>query len=330
MHRATHPALLLAAVACLSACGNDAPTPGTAPGPTPGTTPAPAPGPTPGTTPAPGRAPGAAPAGGAAKPRTLTLVTYNVLADPDTKAKRVPALLKLLDETDADIIVLQEAATWFLHSLRAEPWVSAGKYQFPTGQGGPIAARGLFIMAKHPIARFQAWPMPGRQGRALLVTTINIDGHTTLVATVHLESLLEAGPTRAAQLDLVFEKLRKPEEAILLGDFNFGDGEKPETTHLDPAYADAWSVLRPADPGFTWNIEQSPMAARASFPNESSRRIDRILVKSNFWKPKSVRIIGNHPLDPDNPDQPDLYPSDHFGLVAVLEAHNVQDQQPGD
>ena len=297
MHRMVRPGLLLAAVLCLSACER----------------------------PTPGRGAGDAPVGETQKTHTLTLLTYNVLADRAAEGERVPALLKALEESDADIIALQEVAPWFLRTLLAEPWVK-DDYHTTMAQDEPLVARGLFILSKHPIERAYAQQLPGRQGRAVLVAAIDVHGRRTLVATVHLESPLDAGQTRASQLDIAFGLLADSGEAILLGDFNFGDGEKPEAGHLDKSFPDMWLALRPTDPGFTWNIEKSQMAAQGSFPGETSRRIDRILVKSKLWRPRSIRIIGNEPVVSGRRD---VFPSDHFGVVGVLESRLTQGHEDG-
>jgi hypothetical protein len=74
-------------------------------------------------------------------------------------------------------------------------------------------------------------------------------------------------------------------------------------------------MVHPKDPGYTWNIEVSDMARKGSFPGEPSRRLDRILVRSNVWVPEKIRIIGDKPVVPKNKE---LFPSDHFGLIATL------------
>ena len=57
------------------------------------------------------------------------------------------------------------------------------------------------------------------------------------------------------------------------------------------------------------------MAKKGSFPGEKSRRLDRILLRSSVWKPREIRMIGDQPI---NPGKKDLFPSDHFGLLAGL------------
>ena len=245
---------------------------------------------------------------------TLTVLTYNILANPTLEGERFPALLNLIEESDADVIALQEIAPWSLAKLKGEPWVQE-KYHAARADGRPWVAGGQFILSKYPIEKAISKRLPGGRRRPILVATIRVKERTLAVGTVHLASPLAAGATRAQQLDAVFPLLEGTDDAILLGDFNFGDGEKPDTQHLDESYEDMWLALRPDDRGYTWNIEKSKMAKNGSFPGEESRRVDRILVRSSAWQSKSIRIIGD---DPVVPGERDLFPSDHFGLVGVL------------
>jgi len=241
------------------------------------------------------------------KADTLKVVTYNVLAEKVNTKQRVPALFKILKDANADIIVLQEVSPWLLFEMLDEP--SLKDYALFEGYG-----EYLFIAnVKADITRHEK--LPGRQNRSVFFAQFTINGRKVAIATAHMESPLEAGPTRAKQLDQIFGLLKDCDDAILLGDFNFGDGEEPETSHLDKKYVDAWRAVKPNDPGYTWNIEKSDMAKNGSFPGEKSRRIDRILVRSDRWKPVAAEIIGDKPL---NEGKQDAFPSDHFGLTATL------------
>lgn len=242
----------------------------------------------------------------------LVFCTYNVLADQVGVQKRLPALFAILQESQADIIALQEVAPWFLLALEQEEWARA--YHPTIVDGKHVAPGGQYILSKLPVKSFVYRYLPGRQRRTVLVAEVEVNGRRIAVATTHMESYLEDGPIRAAQLDVIFPLLAGYDDAILLGDLNFGDGE-PETAHLRSDYVDLWTVLHPAKPGFTWDIEKSRMARRGSFPKERSRRLDRILVSSAVWDPKWIRIVGDQAVTQDN----ELFPSDHFGLVGALE-----------
>jgi endonuclease/exonuclease/phosphatase family metal-dependent hydrolase len=129
-----------------------------------------------------------------------------------------------------------------------------------------------------------------------------------------MESYLEDGPVQAVQLDRMFARLRGAEHALLLGDLNFGDGE-PESSHLEAGYEDRWIALHPGLPGYTWDIDRSDLARDSSFRGEPSRRLDRVLLRSSVWRGGAVTILGDRPV---HPGKTDLFPSDHFGLLADL------------
>jgi len=246
--------------------------------------------------------------------RELVLVTYNVLANPHRADARIPALLAILKATEADIIALQEVTPWFLRILLKHPWVQR-YHRTPSGPKG-VAPGGLMILSKFPITRTLVASLPGRQGRKGLLADLRVNGTTLAVLTCHLESFLTDSKTRATQLEVIFPLLQHAPDAVLLGDLNFGDKVQPETKRLPKTYRDLWTALRKDTPGYTWDNERSPMAQKGAFAGEQSRRLDRILWRSAQWRPHTVRIIGSRPVAPDKPA---LFPSDHFGLMGVLQ-----------
>lgn len=243
----------------------------------------------------------------------LRVLTYNVLADRDAADARVPRLLEILRDAKADIIVMQEFAPWFAERLLKEEWVKP--YHRPTKDGRTLIAHEYLVLSRFPVLSFDQALLPGKQRRVYFAARLGLPTGPTDVATCHLESFLEDGPMRAQQLDVFFARLSGTHDAFFAGDFNFGDGEQPDTAHLDAEFRDAWLMLYPKDPGFTWNIEKSRMAREGSFVGEKSRRLDRILFRSKNWIPVSAQILGDSPIDPKNPR---VFPSDHFGLLAVF------------
>jgi endonuclease/exonuclease/phosphatase family metal-dependent hydrolase len=243
---------------------------------------------------------------------TAKLLTYNVLADQVHLEARLPALFEILKKSDADIIAMQEVAPWFLIELGKQEWLK--KYHGTMAEGKLIAPRGLLILSKSPILKVTAELLTTRQHRALLVVETKIKNIKVAVATCHLESPLEASKTRAIQIEEFYKILDKAEHSVFLGDFNFGDGEEPETSMLIPKYVDSWRHTNPKDVGYTWNIEKSEMAKLGSFPNEKSRRLDRIFIHSKNLTPTKTEIIGNNEIQGNK----GVFPSDHFGLLGEV------------
>ena len=256
----------------------------------------------------------------APKAVSVKLLTYNVLADQQQFGKvRNSKLLEILENSNADIIALQEVAPEFAEQLYLQEWV--GKYHWHKKDGKPFVAREFIILSKYPILSYVSEKLLSIQHRNLFIITVEIEGVKTSIGTCHLESRLEDGPLRAEQLDQFFKHLNETEESFFLGDFNFGDGEQPETGRLNSEYQDPWLMLRPNEPGYTWDREKSDMALKGSFPKEKSRRIDRVLFKSKRWIPKSIKILGDKPV---SDQQPHIFPSDHFGLEAVFEFKQLE------
>ena len=121
-------------------------------------------------------------------------------------------------------------------------------------------------------------------------------------------------------MKIIFDQLKEKENALFLGDFNFGDGEAEEKT-IPTVYKDCWSITNPKQPGFTWNREISPMAKQGSFTNEKSRRLDRVLLKSDDFSPIKSTIIGNTPIT----NSKTLFPSDHFGFCLLYTSPSPRD-----
>lgn len=240
------------------------------------------------------------------------LLTYNVLADPVHQETRLPAIFDILGKSDADIIALQEVAPWFLIELEKQEWLK--KYHATMADGKLIAPRGLLILSKSPIQKVTAELLTTRQHRALLIVETEIKNIKVAVATCHLESPLEASRTRAIQIDQFFKILDQTEHSVFLGDFNFGDGEEPETSMMIPKFLDSWLHTNGKQAGHTWNMEINELAKSGSFPNEKSRRLDRIFIKSKHLAPTKTEIIGDRKIE----NTKGLYPSDHFGLLGTL------------
>ncbi len=237
--------------------------------------------------------------------KSIKLLTYNVLRDPTDLDRRLTALMKLLGESCADVMALQEVWPGFFRRLSREPWLS-GYHQLEQ-KGKPAAPGGLHVLSKFPIERVVFHHLPSRQARGVVVVHLRAHGRRLAVGTIWLESPLEDGPARVKQLGEVWPLLEGADDAVLMGDFNFGDGERPETASLDKRFVDLWMALRPGEPGYTWKIEKSEMARRGSFPGGESRRIDRILIRSKLWQPRDIQIIGDHPVRPGDRS---LFPSD--------------------
>jgi endonuclease/exonuclease/phosphatase family metal-dependent hydrolase len=245
-------------------------------------------------------------------PKSIKLVTYNVLVLPTHIEERAQPLFKILEDSDADIIALQEVGEWFTTML-AKSELSKKYAQVSTVTEW---CGGQFFLSKYRVKKTRCVPLPGKQWRTALIATFDIDGRDLTIATTHMTSALDAGAHRAEELKVIFNELEGKGDAMLMGDLNFGDGV-PEVKAIPKDYTDFWTLLHPGEPGFTWDNEKSDMAGKSPerFTGEPSRRLDWIILRSDVWKPQSVEIIGNEPVIPGRKD---IFPSDHFGVAGVM------------
>lgn len=255
---------------------------------------------------------GAVPLDAADAPQELVVVSWNVLADASERERRLPVLLTTLRDARPDVIAVQEATTWFSSALAAEPWAKdlrrvpvEADHAFPGG---------LAVFTRLSVVGALVVEIPSDMSRCGLLVELSLGSSSLAVGVVHLDSHLEDGPVRSQQLQAMGRAFAGQQHAVLLGDFNFGDGE-PEGRDVPPGFVDVWSVLHPGKPGFTWDIARSPMARRGSFPDEPSRRLDRVLVRSPTWRPTAMSLFGTDPV-PDTKGE--VFPSDHFGVRVVL------------
>lgn len=241
--------------------------------------------------------------------KSLTLLTYNIAMSAPRQAERTPVILELLKQSNADVIALQEASIEFIVALSEQPWFK-DTYSLTKLKDTDSAVRGVIVCTKLPIEKWEYRVLPGPQQRAAVLIHTTYLGKKMFIATTHLESPLNASKIRAEQLKLLMQRLNEAEEAILLADLNFGDDAPHEAVFIIPAYVDAWRVLHPSSSGFTFDLDQNPEARTAAFIGETSRRLDRILVRSNRLKPKTAELIGMRTGNA-------VPPSDHFGVLAV-------------
>jgi endonuclease/exonuclease/phosphatase family metal-dependent hydrolase len=113
----------------------------------------------------------------------------------------------------------------------------------------------------------------------------------------------EAARTESAKVILAFvEKLPKGVPVVLTGDFNTGAGSDAHAT-LARTLKDAWQVS---------SQRKGPEGTFHAFRGEEpdKQRIDWILFRAP-WKVTSAETITDH--------QGDLYPSDHYPVMATFE-----------
>ncbi len=259
----------------------------------------------------------------------LKVLTWNLWFGEFELMARLEAALAIIRSHDPDVIALQEVVPETLEHICDTPWIRDG-YHLSDSTGETIEGYGTVLLTRVLPAQQTILDFPSVMGRKLVSADIPVGTSMLRVGTVHLESL-ESTPARLDQLDISFPFLREADAAILMGDFNF-DPADPEEAFIPEDFTDLWALLHPESNGWTRDTDANVMAALFS-ERPKARRIDRILLRSGTtgshgtgshgtgshrtgWRGTEIQLVGTKPCTADDPT---LFPSDHFGLVACLE-----------
>jgi len=246
---------------------------------------------------------------------TLTFVTFNIWFGEYYFEQRFHALMDILKDTDADIIGLQEVTHESLELILEEEWVK-DNYFISDITGTTFLSYGVIFLSRIPVKQLELYPLKSLMGRYVLIAEFNINGQKLLVGTTHLESLRHSAKIRRVQLEKIFAWLDNSDNSVLMGDFNFCSSWE-ENSNIDNRYSDIWKVLRVNEPGYTEDTDINLMRKQLKRP-EKKVRFDRIISRSSTpgWKPNRINRLGMKPI---SPEYPNVFPSDHFGLLGIFE-----------
>ncbi|MBD2301843.1 endonuclease/exonuclease/phosphatase family protein [Nostoc sp. FACHB-190] len=252
---------------------------------------------------------------------TLTIASFNVLCDLYEKdkiaiEKRLPVIVEELSQCNADIIAIQEATPNLLELLLSQTWVR-NYYISESSAAVTVRPYGNLLLSRLPftMVEHQFW---GR--KRVLVGSCEINDQLLHIAVVHLTSdrSQNALEKRQHQLTTILAYLQTlPGSSLIAGDFNTR-GNEQEDIITNAGYIDIWQQLNPQTPGYTFDPQRNALAALMSLQGIPAR-LDRILLRSqnHDWQPQSIDLFACEPV-PGTAGK--IYPSDHFGLRAVLKA----------
>ena len=245
----------------------------------------------------------------------IALLTWNVWFGEFLWQERFAALLDIARACRPDIVALQEVTHRHLEQLLAVDWVRR-EFRISDITGSTLQPHGVLLLSRLPLRNLGLQELPSDKDRKMLVAEVGLGARSVCVGNLHLESSPQAAPVRLVQLDKILPRLQGAQRTLLMGDFNFDPVQLPEQARVDRYFRDLWAELRPDEPGFTEDTAINGMLL-SSKGREKQVRFDRILLRSPVpgWIPASVQLIGTRPV---TPRQPELFPSDHFGLAGSV------------
>lgn len=242
----------------------------------------------------------------------LRVLTLNIWFGRAHREQRTDALIELLLRLDPDIVALQEMTEGVLKRLVADTRLGAN-YWFSDREGITFSNYGVVVLSKVRPSHCDLWPLTSTMNRALIDVRWELPVGTVQLGAVHLESRRPNGAARITQMEEAAPMLNAGDWTLWVGDFNFCSGF-PENDAIPPGFHDLWPHLRGTDPGWTIDTARNRMTALEK-QREKRVRFDRIMMATRKpgWLPRAIELVGDQALAPD------VFVSDHFGLVADFE-----------
>jgi endonuclease/exonuclease/phosphatase family metal-dependent hydrolase len=263
-------------------------------------------------------------------------------------AERTPKLFRLLQDTNPDVICLQEVEPPFLKKLLSQKWAQEtyGYCSASPTSLSTVTPFGQVVLSKHPIKSTVCLHSPDSIKRQMIadVAVEETGGsggdsvspgnpprqYSVLVASLHLSSdhskgkLVDKSGRRRAELDSVLHYCKQHERTapnsctVLVGDFNTPHDPDHDLQSLE--FQDVWESLRPGEKGNTYDCEGNWLTKQLTIRGQSFRP-DRILVgnlstnrasSSLVIQPQDIALV-QATFEDDS-----LPASDHHGLLTTL------------
>ena len=260
----------------------------------------------------------------------LRVATANILSDQSRWVERREVLLAGLAGVGADVIALQEVrdpltggnARWLADALGGYEVRACAK------AGRRSRREGLAVLSRLPVAGDEVLDL-GSQRRVAQFVRVEAGGRPVAVVNGHYHFPVGAHRAQVRQVGRVLERVRglEPGTAVVAcGDFN-ATPEAPAVALMRSAFTSAHRARHGREPAFTCPtplisggrvrraVTRGLLGLFAAQPSDLWRAtLDYLFVGPEF-RVVDCRII----LDQPDPDDPTLYASDHFGLLATLE-----------
>ncbi|AKG21649.1 endonuclease/exonuclease/phosphatase [Calothrix sp. 336/3] len=259
----------------------------------------------------------------------IKVATINILFKMELWDKRQDLLVSGLQATNADIIALQEVNILGntgdrLAEKLGMPYVyQVNCYESPY-TGGP--AYGIAILSRYPFIKQASLDLK-TQGRVAQLVQVEINNQPVIICNGHYYWQPGSCQARMEQFQLLVNWLSElsPElPIIMVGDFN-ATPDTPEITFLRHHFTSAYAQFHGAEPEYTC---PTPLARanRKLWRKMALGMINAVVHRSiKSWRGTLDYVFFNQHLQVNHceliltepaPENPLLYPSDHFGIAA--------------
>jgi endonuclease/exonuclease/phosphatase family metal-dependent hydrolase len=263
-----------------------------------------------------------------ASPTTLRVVTLNLWNEQGPHEARLRRVAEGLRALAPDVVALQEVRERPDLDNQAATLAAAldMRHAFARAAEWGGGFEGLAILSRHPIVAHETEPLPSpSEGRAVLGARIAAPGGEFFAATTHLTYRMADGLWREREVvavDTFCRRFRGDGPGVLCGDFNAAPDcdeirfLRGRATLADRRtyWQDAFACAGKGD-GWTWT-RRNPYTAPLGHL-ELDRRIDYVFVSPA--RRDGVASVIESRVVLDEPDASGVWPSDHFGVLAVIQ-----------
>jgi len=303
-------------------------------------------------------------------PSTFKIITYNIwgkkkkgkteeetLFEENFFNKRMESICKIIKNSNADIVCLQEVSNDSYEKLKELKEIYPYFYENPFQcdidlHGNRKRDLETFIFSKYPCKKFSIISLQGNQNWNNSMSVIEFDNLIILNTYLQAGTKLSPGQEKKwfhysrcrynefMSISDFLKKYNKGQKPIIMvGDFNTNlDGNEEDWPELKALKTldldDSWNNI--TTNGNTENTDINRMRYYFKF-QEKNVRVDGILFSKNMFNVKNAQIIGNESIETTDEERKgfidfrtniskisnisdvNFWPSDHFGVLAELE-----------
>lgn len=243
----------------------------------------------------------------------LRVATLNILNLADRWEERLPLLLADTAALRPDLLGLQEVV-YPMQQDRLLAAATPDEHGIHRGWAGR-PEYGNSLLVREPLVADGVERLDlGHQRAAHRVTVTLPDGARLLVAVTHLHHRVPDAALRDEQTAALVAWLdaAPPTTAqVVMGDFNADPGEPAYGRMVGASFRSAYAEANGSEPDVTW---PSGLQAPAMDTDGDPSCLDYIWLRGSA-RTVHARLWADRPAS----DDPTLYPSDHFGVVATVE-----------
>jgi endonuclease/exonuclease/phosphatase family metal-dependent hydrolase len=242
----------------------------------------------------------------------LHVATLNIRNLADRWNERLPLLLSDFAALQPDVLGLQEVV-FVLEQDRLIGAAGAGHYAATRAWAGR-PEYGNSILTRVELVASEPQRLELSHGRSAGRVVIEKDDTRTLFVNLHLHHEVPDAAVRDAQAQVVLDWLGTApatDVQVIIGDFNADPAEPAYARITAAGFQSALLAANGHEPDVTW---PSGLQGPAIDTDGEPSCLDYIWIRGAA-SVTAARVVFNRPAVGD----PGLYPSDHFGLSAMLE-----------